>query len=126
MFEINGDMCCWKYATEKFFSIKYLRENKVVGAMFLLYIFIHHTGSNINNYNNRKLNYKHFIKYYELLQKLAKTIYCRNISWYKLILPSLKNTARQINSKAALAIFYYINSVLKRFKASKGEVWRSV
>jgi len=39
------------------------------------------TGSNINNDNiNRELDYKHLIKYYNLLQKMAKTTHCRNIS----------------------------------------------
>jgi len=40
-------------------------------------------------------------------------------------MPSLKNTARQINSKVALTIFYYINTPsFKKFhtKAVKGKV----
>ena len=36
-------------------------------------IFIHQACSNINkNSNNRKLNYKHIIKYYNLLQNWQK------------------------------------------------------
>ena len=42
--------------------------------------------------------------------KLAKTIHRGNVSKYKLILPSFKITARQVNSKVALTIFYYINT----------------
>ena len=38
-------------------------------------IFIHQTGRNINNYKSfRKLNYKHSIKYYKLLQNWQKNI----------------------------------------------------
>jgi len=32
------------------------------------FIFIYQTGSNINNYNNEKLNDKYLIRYYKLLQ----------------------------------------------------------
>ena len=36
-----------------------------------IFIFIHEAGSNISNNNNRKLSYKHLIKYYNLLQFLC-------------------------------------------------------
>jgi len=65
---------------------------------------------NNNNSNNRKLNYKHLIKYYNLLQNWQKPftvkIY-RNINFSR---PSFKNTVRQIKTKAAMTIFYYINT----------------
>jgi len=37
-----------------------------------IFIFIHQAGSNVNNYNNWKLNYKQLIKYYKLLQSWQK------------------------------------------------------
>jgi len=46
--------------------------------MCFIFIFIHQAGSNINNYNNRKLNYKHLIKYYKLLQNYQKLEIYRN------------------------------------------------
>jgi len=38
------------------------------GTARYIFIFIHQAGSNVNNYNNGKLNYKQLIKYYRLLQ----------------------------------------------------------
>ena len=91
-----------------------------------IFVFIHQTVSSINNdSNNRKFNYKDLIKYYNLLQDWQKNIHRRNISQYKLILPSFKNTAQQINSKATRTIFYYVNTPsLKNFhtKAVEGKV----
>jgi len=52
-----------------------------------------------------KLNYL-----LHLVTKLAKAIHRGNVSYYKLILPFLELTARQVNSEVALAIFYYINT----------------
>jgi len=37
-----------------------------------MFIFIYQAGSNINNNNIRNLNYKHLIKYYNLLQNWHK------------------------------------------------------
>jgi len=36
----------------------------ITSTRIIIFIFIHQSGSNINNDNNRKLNYKHLIKYY--------------------------------------------------------------
>ena len=55
----------------------------------ILLVFIHPTGNNINNYNNRKLNCKHLIKYYELLQNLQEIEIYSNIG-PKLFLPFLR------------------------------------
>jgi len=52
-----------------------------------IFIFIHQAGSNINN--NRKLKYKHLIKYYNLLQNLEKVFTVeryRNINFSCLLL----------------------------------------
>jgi len=47
---------------EQAFSVRYGEAN--------IFIFIHQAGSSINNdNNNRKLNYKHIIKYYNFLHK---------------------------------------------------------
>ena len=40
-----------------------------------------------------------------LIPKLAKAIHCGNVPYYKLILPFLELTARQVNSEVALATF---------------------
>jgi len=37
-----------------------------------MFIFIHQAGSNVNNNNNRKLNYKHLVKNYNMLQNCQK------------------------------------------------------
>jgi len=79
---------------------------------------------NNNNNNNRKINYDHLISVTTFFAKLAKTIHCKNYR-NKLILPSFKNIARQINRKAVPTIFYYVNTrSLKKFhtEAVKGEV----
>ena len=36
----------------------------ITSTRIIIFIFIYQSGSNINNDNNRKLNYKHLIKYY--------------------------------------------------------------
>jgi len=41
-------------------------------ARLYVFIFIHQAGSNINNNSNGKLNYKHLIKCYKLLQNWQK------------------------------------------------------
>jgi len=72
----------------------------------------------------RKLKDKIFTKYYNLVQNLQKSLtaelYCN------IILSCLfKNTARQVNSKVILTIFYYINALsFKKFhtEAVKGEI----
>ena len=48
-----------------------------------------------------KLNYV-----LQLVTLLAKTVPCRNVSYYKFILPSFQITDRQVNSKVALTISY--------------------
>ena len=53
-------------------SVKALKANKY-NHNYYIFIFIHQAGSNINNdNNNRKLNYEHVIKYYNLLQNWQK------------------------------------------------------
>jgi len=37
-----------------------------------MFTFIHQAGSNMNNNNNRKLNYKHLFKFYNLLHNWQK------------------------------------------------------
>jgi len=59
-------------ATLLLYNIQVHRHIKVVSAdTYITYIFIHQTGSHINN-NNRKLNYKHLTEYYNLLQNWQK------------------------------------------------------
>ena len=69
-------------------------QKYVVKPLFI-FIFIHQTGSDINDNSNRKLNYKHLIKYYKLLQNWQKPfkpaeIY-RNI---KQLIPTLYSCSR--------------------------------
>jgi len=88
-----------------------LRSQVLRGVCLSIVIFIHQACSNINNYKNWKLNYKHSIEYYRLLQNWQKQF---NVEIYRniklLVLPFLRTHARQINSKATLTIFYYINT----------------
>ena len=46
----------------------YLLDNQAAKKYLSAFIFIYQTGSNINNYNNEKLNDKYLIRYYKLLQ----------------------------------------------------------
>jgi len=45
-----------------------------------IFVFIHQAGSDINNnssnYNNRKLNYKHLIKYYNYTPRPLNSLLC--------------------------------------------------
>jgi len=74
-----------------------------------IFIFIHESGSNINNNNNnnrpnRKLNYKHLIKYYNVVAKLAETftleVY-RNINLSCLLLRTHLDRFRSIATRVA-------------------------
>ena len=47
--------------------------SRILLCAYIIFIFIHRAGNiNINNNNNRKLNNKHLIKCYSLLQKWQK------------------------------------------------------
>jgi len=73
-----------------------------------IFIFIHESGSNINNNNNnrpnRKLNYKHLIKYYNVVAKLAETftveVY-RNTNLSCLLLRTHLDRLRSIATRVA-------------------------
>ena len=86
-----------------------------MSSAYYIFIFIHQAIGNVNSNNNRKLNYKHLMKHYNLLQNWQKPftveVY-RDINLCCLF----KITARQINNKAALTIFYYINYVEEPFR----------
>jgi len=87
-----------------------LRSQVLRGVCLSIYLFIHQACCNTNNYKNWKLNYKHSIKYYRLLQNWQKPF---NVEIYRNINLScllLRTHARQINSKVTLTIFYYINT----------------
>jgi len=45
---------------------------KIVSRIVSYHIFVHQAFSISNNNNSRKLNYKHLIKYYNLLQNWQK------------------------------------------------------
>ena len=82
------------------------------------FICIHQAGSNINNdNNNRKLNYKHLIKYYNLLQNWQKSftveIYC-NINLSCLLFYKHSWADQQQSSSYNLLLRQYRNGTTRR------------
>ena len=53
-----------------------------------VFLIIRQAGYNIDNYNNRKLNYKQLIKYYRLLQNWQKPFTVKTVSYTHLTLPT--------------------------------------